>query len=251
MNVDRRKTLALTAALPLGWPAQAASRRFAALSLLADQLDVVYARPSTGSHLDRNQRQSVDADAGAFDRLALQALQRAVQRSEPGAQVTMLALPTTSRLYTEPDRIFGSKAVALPGAVVDALIAAKATHLFLLTKIRDDVRVPLVDRTIGIGTVRGLGFYVDTEVRLQRQQTGEVSSGVLAPFVYVRLSLVDVASGEILRDQSIRAMRPFIPAGRDALDPWQLLTAEEKVDALKSLLEDELARVVPMLMAGS
>jgi hypothetical protein len=32
------------------------------------------------------------------------------------------------------------------------------------------------------------------------------------------------------------------------VDPWQVLTAEEKYEALKRLLEDELARVVPMVL---
>jgi hypothetical protein len=247
MDIDRRQALAWLAVLAR--PVRAAVRHYAALSLLADRFDVVFGRMGTGSHLDRNERQSFDAGAGVFDRYALEAVQQAVQRNEPGARVTMLTLPTTSRLYNEPDRIFESRPVALPGAVVDALLAVKATHLFLLTKIRGETRIPLVDRTTGRGTVRGLGFYVDSELRLQRSETGEASSGVLAPFAYLRLSLIDIETGEVLREQSIRAMRPYILAGRpDVVDPWQLLTAEEKVDALKQLLEDELARAVPTLL---
>ena len=62
MILDRRRTLALTAALPwVPWPARAAARRCAGLSLLADQFDVVYAQAGTGSHLDRNNRRSFDA----------------------------------------------------------------------------------------------------------------------------------------------------------------------------------------------
>jgi hypothetical protein len=250
MKIDRRKALALAAGLSLApWLAQAADRRYAALSLLADQFDVVFAREQVGSNLDRNQRQSFDAGASAFDRYALQAVQSALQRSQQGTQFTMLTLPTTSRLFKEPDRIFGSRVVALPGPVVDALIAAKATHLNLLTKVRGEARVPLVDRTTGMGNVRGLGFYVDEALRVIRQDTGEYSTGVLAPFVYLRLSLIDVESGEIVREQLIRAMRAYTTAGRaDVTQAWQVLSAEEKVDALKQLLEDELAHAVPALI---
>jgi len=60
---------------------------------------------------------------------------------------------------------------------------------------------------------------------------------------------VDVDSGEIARDQLVRAMRAYTPAGRpEVVDPWQVLTAEEKYEALKRLLEDELTRVVPTVL---
>jgi hypothetical protein len=231
---------------------QAASRRYAVLSLLADQLDLVYAQETTGSMLDRNRRESFEAGAGAFDRYALQAVHAAVQRIEAGTQVTMLALPTTSRQYNEPDGIFTVPVVSLPGNVVDALIAAQATHLILLTKLRGAARIPLVEQTTGMGTVRGVGFYVDRNLALRRVDTGELTTGVLAPFAYVRLSLVDVQNGQLARDRSIRAMRAYTPAGRPVAvpDPWELLSAREKAEALKTLLEQELAREVPLLLGG-
>ena len=250
MTIDRRR--ALLCALPL-WPCgvRAMPRRFAALSLLGDRFEVVHAQQGIGSNLDRNRRRAFDAGAGTFDGYALQAVESTLQRSEPGTRLTMLSLPTTSRLYQEPERIFDGKAVVLPGSVVDALDASKATHLLLLTKMRDSARVPLVDGSTGYGTVRGLGFYGDTETRFTRRDSGETAAGVLAPFAYLRLSLVDVASGDIVREQLVRAMRTYFPAGRDVIDPWDVLTAEQKVGALKRLIEEELARAVPALLAAS
>ena len=253
MNVDRRNALGLAVAAAFTpWPVQAASRRYAVLSLLADQLELVYAQEGTGSMLDRNRRESFEAGAGAFDRFALQAVHAAVQRSDAGAQVTALALPTTSRQFSEPDGIFTVPVVSLPGSVVDALVAAKATHLILLTKVRGEARIPLAEQTTGMGAVRGVGFYVDRNLRLQQVDTGERSTGVLAPFAYLRVSLIDVQSGQVRKDLPIRAMRAYTPVGRPAgaLDPWELLSAKEKVDALKTLLEEELARAVPILLSG-
>jgi len=59
-TVGRRRSLALVAALPLLVRPSAAAdvRRYAALSLLADRLEVVYAREGAGSHFDRNGRRS-------------------------------------------------------------------------------------------------------------------------------------------------------------------------------------------------
>jgi hypothetical protein len=252
MPVTRRQLMAALVTPSLAArPVQAQARRYAALSLLADQFDVVYARESTGSHFDRNRRRSFDAGAGTFDRIALQAVQRALQSAEPGTQLTMLSLPTTSRLYQEPDRIFDGKSVVLPGAVVDALDTAKATHLLLLTKVRADALVPLVDGATGFGTVRGLGFYVDANTRFTLRSTGETSAGVLAPFAYMRLSLVDVATGDIVRDQLVRAMRPYFAAGVSVVDPWDVLNADQKVEALKQLLESEVGKAVPTLIGSA
>ncbi len=253
MNVDRRNALGVAVGIACApWPAWASARRYAVLSLLADQLELVYAQESTGSMLDRNRRESFEAGAGAFDRYALQAVHAAVQRSDAGAQVTMLALPSTSRLYDDPESIFAGPVVGLPGGVIDALLGAKATHLILLTKFRGEARIPLVEQTTGMGMVRGVGFYVDRNLLLKQIDTGEHSTGVLAPFAYLRVSLVDVQTGSVKQDRLVRAMRAYTPVGRPqgVLDPWELLSAREKVEALKTLLEEELARTVPMLLSG-
>ena len=250
MHRNRRHALALATTAAL-WPicVLADARRYAVLSLLADKFDVVNARPGVGSNLDQNRRQTFIDPGGAFDRYAAGAVERAIHGIDASAAVTMLTLPTTSRLFDQPDRIFEGKTIALPGSVVDALIAAKASRLVLLTKHRGDARVPLVDGSTGAGTVRGLGFYVDVDLYLTRRETGESSYGVLAPFVYLRLSLVDVESGEIVRERLVRAMESYLPAGKPGVvHPWDTLNAEQKVDALKRLLERELERAVPPLL---
>jgi hypothetical protein len=251
MHPNRRRALALATAAAALWPAlaHADAHRYAVLSLLADKFDVVNARPEVGSHLERNRRQTFEDPGGAFDRYAAGAVERALMSADSSTKVTLLSLPTTSRLYDQPDRIFDGKTIALPGTVVDALIAAKANRLVLITKHRGETRVPLVDGATGTGAVRGLGFYVDTDLHITRRDTGESSFGVLAPFVYLRLSLVDVESGEIVRERLVRAMATYFPAGKPGVvHPWDALNAEQKVDALRRLLERELERAVPTLL---
>jgi hypothetical protein len=61
--------------------------------------------------------------------------------------------------------------------------------------------------------------------------------------------VVDVESGEIVRDRLVHAMASHLPAGRPGVvHPWDVLNAEQKVDALKRLLERELERAVPTLL---
>ena len=74
---------------------------------------------------------------------------------------------------------------------------------------------------------------------------------MLAPFAYMRLSLVDVATGDIVRDQLVRAMRPYFAAGVSVVDPWDVLNADQKVEALKQLLESEVGKAVPTLIGSA
>ena len=84
--------------------------------------------------------------------------------------------------------------------------------MILLTKVRDSAKVPLYDTSIGVGTVQGIGFYVDNDIRLKIRETGNSADGLLAPFVYVRLSVVDVQSGEAVREEVVREMRTYSTA---------------------------------------
>jgi hypothetical protein len=246
-----RRALLTLAGSAAAWPAAvwAQAQHYAVLSLLADKFDVVNARAAIGSRIDQNRRQTFEDPQGLFDRYAAVAVERAIRGGDASTAVTMLALPRTSVYYDQPHKIFDGRSVALPGSLVDALIAAKASRLVLLTKHRDEVRIPLTSGTTGTGNVRGLGFYIDSDLRLIDNTTGESSFGVLCPFVYVRLSLIDVESGDVLREQIVRAMSSYLPSQKTGIShPWDVLGPEQKIEALRGLLERELAKAVPALL---
>lgn len=250
MIARRHALLALAgcaAASPTAVWAQA--HRYAVLSLLADKFDVVNARAAIGSRIDQNRRQTFEDPQGLFDRYAAVAVERAIRGGDASTAVTMLALPRTSIYYDQPHKIFDGRSVALPGSLVDALIAAKASRLVLLTKHRDEVRVPLTSGATGTGNVRGLGFYIDSDLHITNNSTGESSFGVLCPYVYVRISLIDVESGDVIRERIVRAMSTYLPSQKAGIaHPWDVLDPEQKIDALRGLLERELAKAVPALL---
>jgi hypothetical protein len=74
-------------------------------------------------------------------------------------------------------------------------------------------------------------------------------TGFVAPYVYVRLVLVDVASGQILSTQTVTAASPVPTTRRDAAvgNPWEALSPVEKVNAIRGLIAREMARAVPLL----
>jgi hypothetical protein len=252
MDAIRRRVLAGAAAL-LGVRAVGAqSRRWAALSLVGDKIEIIGARPEIGSRISQNRRRWADDADSTMDRYVLQAIERAVRAQERGATVAMLGLPG-SPLYDRPERAFEGRQVALPGKVVDALIASRASHLVLVTKVRDAARVPLYDTTAGVGSVSGIGFYVDPDLRLivrgEGAMAGHTADGVLAPFVYVKLSLVDVESGEVVREELVREMRSYATASKPgAAGPWDVLSAEEKVDVLRKMIDESIGGATARLL---
>jgi hypothetical protein len=255
MQANRRKVVAGTVALAAVGFAGAQSRRLAALSLVGDKIEIIGARPEIGSRISQNRRRWADDAESTLDRYVLQAVDRAVRAQDRSATLSMLTLPG-SPLYERPERAFDGRQVALPGRAVDALIAARASHLLLITKVRGDAKVPLYHSTAGVGSVSGIGFYVDPDLRLIMRSDGATAGhsadGVLAPFVYVRISLVDVQSGEVVNEELVREMRSYATASNPKVSaPWDVLSAEEKVDVLRKMIDEFIgAATARLLRAG-
>jgi hypothetical protein len=250
-RIGRRSLLMAAAAAATLCRAQAQQhRRYVVLSLIGDRLTIVGAQTTVGSNLDRNLRSDIADAQGAFDRFALGAASEAISRAEPGSTVSMLNLPG-SRLYDEPERLFQRDAVALPGAAVDAIEQRGATHLVLITKHAGEARFFLSEQSIGIGKLKGVGYYVDPETRLKDVNSGRASGGFLGPFVYVRLSLVDVSTGAVVREELIRATQ-VLPTytNPSAATPWEVLSGEQKVERLKGMIEAEIRKGMAALLAA-
>ncbi len=224
-------------------------RRYAALSLVGNKVEVVFAQPGVGSRLDRNEFRGLDDAEGTLDRFVLKAVDEALRGIDPGGEPPSMLSLRGSSLYDSPERLFQGRQLALPGALVDAIEASKASHLIVLTKLRDEPRVPLRNQNVGKGTVRGLGFYIDNSIDLVNTETGNRGRGLLAPFVYVRLTLVDVSTGEAVREELVREMETHSVAGEpSAMRAWEVLSAEQKVERLQRLIERAVNQGVGRLL---
>ena len=256
-NPPRRHTLAALAAA--AWAAAAFAGRagaatpqhYAVISLIGDEIELVYASMQTGGTVDRNIRKPMPDADGSFDKIALLAISQAIERGEPGARVSLLGLPP-SALHRDPDRMFGGNALALPGSLVDAINNAQATRVVVLTKQRSETKIQLHSDTIGSGHLRGLGYYIDPHTKLVMRDSGVSDTGLLAPFAYVRLTLADARDGRILGQRKITATRVYpVAESAVAVDPWDVLAPEQKVERLRALLQTALAQETRLLLAGA
>lgn len=224
-----------------------AEERWAALSLVGDRMNLVYARMETGTRTNPNLVQALPMKDDVLDRLALRAVMRAAIPGNP--EILPLAL-RDPRFYQAQDRLLAAESKPLLDGLLKAVEAQKVTHVLLITRARGEATFKVRDGHIGNGTVEGLGFYVDRSTRLQNEGTLASDRGYLAPFAYYRLILFDVARGAVVADERVAASRMYLVAGSGESDPWDVVSAQQKVDDLERLLNENTGAALKRLAAA-
>lgn len=239
--MQRRQLLASAAALAgagacLANAARAQDARvYAVMSLVADYLTVTGFEATTGSMLRLNQTERIELQTDELERAVLRAAVRALTESGDGRAVPMLS--DDGRLYSQQDKLVDGDTARLPTFLLDSLRAQKATHLMLVTKFNGEAKMRSADLDLGTGRVEGLGFYLDRVTPLRRVGRGDTAVGYLAPHAYLRLSLIDVAQGKVLRGKTLTASQVVTAAGTTAgANPWDVMSSAEKMSALSELI---------------
>lgn len=258
---ERRQLLRLALPAALGWGALPAARaagpalgRLGVFSLLGDGLQLVFAAPVTDTRLDRNLRESLPTQNIGFDQAALRAVTRMVQQHHPQAQLQMFRATQPLGLAEQRAVAEGAARAELPAWVIQAVNSHGLTHVLLITRHRGDARFPVNEGfSVGRGVVEGIGYYLDNTTELKNAETGLASTGFLGAYVMLRIQLMEVKSGDIIGSETLRVGRMF--AGRkdiEAENIWNALGPREKVDMLRSMVEENVERVLPgvLLAAG-
>ncbi|MCK9685748.1 hypothetical protein [Scleromatobacter humisilvae] len=251
-----RFLLGLAAILPaLASPAHAqapqAPTSYAVISLVGDRLDVVTYQPKIGTLMDANSHSVLRFSEDLLDTVALRAVNRAMKATLPGADVALLAA-TEPSTFADQSAFFEGDHVKLPREVAEAVHRENVATLVLLTKHRGEAKLTVSDGYLGGGKLEGLGFYIDSNMPMESADKQHHSYGFIAPFVYVDVSLVDVASGRLLRQTTIKATETIMSADNpQGADSWGAMTAKEKVAALSGMLSENLAAAIPHLVDPS
>lgn len=245
-----RSAVMFVLGLALAAAVSAAPRTVAVVSLIGDKLEVVYPQMTTGSRLDQNVRHAIDDRGGEFDRFTLGAVAQAIAEVDLSIGTALISMGPSS-LHDRPDKLFEGKQAVLPGRVVDELERLRAQYLLLVTKHRDETKLQFTNTRTGVGTVRGIGFYIDLEKRVRLESSGAEAAGLLAPFAYFRLSLVDVQTGLLVREEKVTLMDVLPMAGRVGVtEPWQLLDAKQKVAHLEGMIKRGMKENMRALLEG-
>ncbi|HEX3096338.1 MAG TPA: hypothetical protein VHQ02_01400 [Usitatibacter sp.] len=231
--------------------AAAAERTYAVMSLVGDGLLVVTHRAATGSSLSPQTRTFMTLADPALDRAALLAVDTAVKRADPGAKVILLGGRDPAALEAQSRGLGTADAAqAVADALTRRLPATGATHLVLVLKARAPGRFQVDEATADTGALEGLGYYVDSTLITHREAEFALATrGFLAPFAYVDLALVDLATGKVVARREAREAAPRAATQSDSVDAWDAMPPEEKIRGLQELLRKEADTAVPALLA--
>lgn len=228
------------------------ARRYAVLSLVGDKLTIVQREMSTGSHLDRNERTVVELADNTIDRAIVLAIDDTLRRAIPGSQPILLASQRANvyeASYQSPGRKDG---VARVFEVVKPIVAGTpATHLLLVTRHRHRAMLRLRDGHVGSGFLEGVGFYVDHGSMARGYDTNDAEAGFIAPYTYMKLSLIDLATGKVVAEEPIIGSSAAAPNPweRNVGNAWHRLSDADKVARLTEVIRSEASRAVPAIVA--
>ena len=248
----RRAVLALACLSPTAsWSAEPASiRSLGVFSLLGDGLHLVYPADATDTRLDRNLRDSLPTRDIGFDQAALRGVREVLSRQQPAARLQMFRSNTAMEPAAQRALADGAARAELPAWIVGTIQSAQLSHILLITRHRGEASFPTFGGySIGRGAVEGIGYYIDNSTEIKNLDTGRPSIGFLGAFVMLRLQLMDASSGDIVGSQDVRVGQ--LHAGRndsEAANIWNALDGREKVEVLRQLVQDNVARVMPAVL---
>ncbi|CAM3960444.1 hypothetical protein [Roseateles saccharophilus] len=246
---DKAEPPPAPALLPASAPAEDKAPRdankFAALSLLGDSVQLISLTPARGDTVQTGEWTA--APAGGLDNAVLQAVNAAVASSAQGREAKLYTSSTRS-LFGDPAALFVDGRLSLPGKLGEAVRQSGAARLLLVTRSRQEPALAGALPARILTSLEGPGFVLDQRPAEQIGFDGQAGLPVLAPYVSIRVALVDLADLKLKREQSL-AVASRLPVSRaSAANPWAATTAEQRVKALQALIETELPKAVLSLV---
>ena len=244
--VDRRLCLRLVAGagaavwLQARAQSRAEIRRVGIFSLLGDSVRIVA----------RDTREALFKDVG-MDEAVFDVVGRAVLASQPRAELRHFRAP--AEVDVQDQLSIGTAAgrrAELPGWVSDAARDAALSHVLLVTSSAGAMEFRTgLSEVVGSDRVTGIGFVVSGSGRSRSQETGAVATGYLAPFVQLRMTLVDLTGPRVVHSASLSEGYIVGPPASEAPDPWQFLSRQDKAQALKWLLRRVMTRGIQQVLS--
>jgi hypothetical protein len=223
-----------------------AQQRFAVISLIGDRMELAYAKGVDGQPVDRIERRYIPLDDSRIDRYTLLAANDVLKKLAPGPDPVLLQ--AFDRSYFDVSSGTGAIIDWTRQLVKDA--KPKVTHALLITKIQYEGVPALQKPFVGGGTLEGVGFFVGREAPPKGMDPNSGGPGFLSPFAYFQVTLVDLASGKVVREEKGTASNMLSATGTDSGNPWDTLSAGQKLQAIIDLVKRELEIVLPKVLKG-
>lgn len=251
MTTHFMRRLVVAATLLAGMAAHAQTApSYAIMSMIGDKMTLVIHQIGTGSNLDTNRRVDMPMPDDTLDGIAAFAADDAIKRLQPGAK-TSLFVTRDPKLLALQDKLADSTGnlESLAQQLRELVASANATHLLLISKYRADAKLRVVGGTIGGGRLTGLGFYLDQDTRMVDRDTGRHGTGFVAPYAYLSVTLFDMTQMRLLRREAATESDTVSTGdSANAVVPWDALSSQQKVDAIKRVIQRAIDATVPRVL---
>jgi hypothetical protein len=249
----KKTALALSALLAINL-AHAETRSYAVLSLAGDTVTTMTFVRETGTRINPNSKDVYALNNSMFDETAIRSASAAIQKAEPGT-APFLMLSLDGELHKAQNAMFDAPAGQQENrAYLKSLWKDHpVSHLILVSKFLAETEVKYQQTTEGSGKVEGLGFYMDNraDVVVHNDKQNYESHGILMPFAYLKLRLVDADTLAVLGEVTEKASEivAYPPEVDRDVRTWGTLTAKQKVDYLDRLVDRAVKHAIPKLLA--
>jgi|GEM_PF-2777654 len=220
--------------------------KFAALSLLGDSVQIMNLTPARGDTVQSGEWTA--APAGGLDNAVLRSLDAAVKAVDKSRE-TKLYTSTTRSLFGDPALLFVDGRLSLPGKLGEAVRESGAAWLLLATRSRQEPALAAALPARILSTLEGPGFVLDQRPAAQVGFDGQPGLPVVAPYVSIRVALIDLKDLKLKREQSLAVAARWPVSREAAANPWAATTAEQRMKVLEELIEAELPKAVKSLVA--
>ena len=227
--------------LPARAQSRTAIRRLGIFSLLGDSVRIVA----------RETREALFKDIG-MDKLTFDAVGGAVLASQAQTELRHFRAPIEVDVSDQVSiGVAAGWRAELPTWVANEARDAALSHVLLVTSSVGAMEFKTgMSQVVGNNRVMGIGFMVSATGRFKDSQTGHVANGYLAPFVQLRLTLIDLAGPRVVHSASLSEGFVVGPHTNEAPDPWLFLSRQEKAGALDGLLRRVIARGMQEVLAA-
>lgn len=249
----RKLLLILALLMHLAVSAQQATpplKKVAIISLVGDQLSVDNYRERVGTRIDTNAREVIALQGPVFDHTALVATAQAASKLMSRVSFLPLSVPKSGSLL-DPNLLLQDKTKSFDGAALEALKKEGFDHLLAVTKHSARANMRFANGDTGSGNLQGLGFYVDNFVRTRHGNTGNYAQGFVAPYAYLKITLVNLGDGAVVGEEIVTVSRiRSATENKEGLGAWDAISPAEKVEMLNWLIRTGISESIPRLLAG-
>lgn len=234
--------------------AQSPQPSYAVMSLAGDAITVLGDSQQVGSNLPSHTRKVIPIQEPIFDQAVLLAADGVIKSLLPGTK-PVLMMTSDQGLYKAQNAMFDLPAENNDNReYLKSLLKERGvTHLLLVTKTRENANFKLTNGHAGNGSLEGLGFFVDEMFETRNEETLDRSIGMVVPYAYVKVRLLDAGTLALVGQASARESRIIVrpSASPKAQELWTTLSHADKVDHLRGLLGCAMRVTLPQLLGSA